>query len=640
MAHAGDSPEAGERTGARTGSRARGGSGGRRLPVLTESPGRQAAASGGDRGLAHRRAAALVRLHEALCFLQAYPDDREILGRVDGLLRDFPARIRRLGPRAEARLQDSGIAGSALEYPYGLPLSRWLAARVGAHADIGWAGIPDTEKIADALDLLVTPSESDAFSEGGFTVRRWLEVARAGRRLTDLQVLVEAFDRAPLDPGLRDWLYESLGVPVRVRLAAPGVSRTMAKRPVERPVFQRVPLRRAGVDVVREATRPLPSLRRASPALAGELIETARVAMVTRSRELHAFSYPNVEDVLVGEAGRGLRVVLIGLQPPFRLPFEGYYAFLAIRNGVPVSYGGGWCLFETLEFGFNVFESFRQGESAWILGQALRAYHQVFGMRTVVVDPYQLGAGNPEALRSGAFYFYQHLGFRPRTDAVRRVLEEELGRDRSRPAVPVAPLGAPAAGAGGGLPHAARRQPRAGAPSAGTRSGRAGDAGRRAASRRGPRGRHARRDAPGGPRPRGGAAGRVDGRRAPGVPPVGSRARAGARPRPVVTGEPGATREDDSREGRSGRGTLRAAASRSGAPRPRARGARPPGAAGIPSGSLLRPVCRRRGGIPAAGGQGDAGDDDQGADHVGPGHGLAEEEPRHGQHLERDEVHA
>ena len=372
--------------------------------------------------------AALVRLHEALCFLQAYPDDREILGRVDGLLRDFPARIRRLGPRAEARLQDSGIAGSVLEYPYGLPLSRWLAARLGAHADIGWAGIPDTEKIADALDLLVTPSESDAFSEGGFTVRRWLEVARAGRRLTDLQVLVEAFDRAPLDPGLRDWLYESLGLPVRVRLAAPGVSRTMAKRPVERPVFQRVPLRRAGVDVVREATRPLPSLRRASPALAGELIETARVAMVTRSRELHAFSYPNAEDVLVGEAGRGLRVVLIGLQPAFRLPFEGYYAFLAIRNGVPVSYGGGWCLFETLEFGFNVFESFRQGESAWILGQALRAYHQVFGMRTVVVDPYQLGAGNPEALRSGAFYFYQHLGFRPRTDAVRRILEEELGK--------------------------------------------------------------------------------------------------------------------------------------------------------------------------------------------------------------------
>ena len=56
------------------------------------------------------------------------------------------------------------------------------------------------------------------------------------------------------------------------------------------------------------------------------------------------------------------------------------------------------------------------------------AYRRVFGMRTVAVDPYQLGAGNPEALRSGAFYFYQHLGFQPRTERVRRVLEEELAK--------------------------------------------------------------------------------------------------------------------------------------------------------------------------------------------------------------------
>jgi hypothetical protein len=207
-----------------------------------------------------------------------------------------------------------------------------------------------------------------------------------------------------------------------------GISRTLAKLPVARPVFQRTALRRHGVDLVREAIRPLPGLRRASPRLARELIERARVAMVTRSRELHAFSYPNADDVWVTEMARGVRGVLIGLDPAFRLPFEGYYAFLMIKNGVPVGYGGGWCLFETLEFGFNIFESFRQGESAWLLGQVLRAYHQMFRMRTVVVDPYQLGADNAEALRSGAFYFYHHLGFRPRTERVRRVLAEELAK--------------------------------------------------------------------------------------------------------------------------------------------------------------------------------------------------------------------
>ena len=375
-----------------------------------------------------RDPAALLRLHESLCFLQAYPDDPETLGLVDRLLAEFPARTRGLDRRRLDRLRDSGVAGSTLEYPYGLPLSRWLAARLGRHADVGWASVGDMERIAEALDLLVTPSESDAFSEGGFTVRQWLDVARAGRGLTDLGVLVEAFDRAPLDAGVRDWLYESLRLPVRFRLAIPGISRTLAKHALARPSFQRGALRRHGVDVTREATRPLPSLRHARPGRAAELIEMARVAMVTRSRELHAFSYPNPQDVWVAEMDRGLQGALIGLQREFRLPFEGYYAFLVIKNGAPVGYGGGWCLFETLEFGFNIFESFRQGESAWILGQVLRTYHQVFRMRTVVVDPYQLGADNTEALRSGAFYFYHHLGFRPRTERVRRILAGELAK--------------------------------------------------------------------------------------------------------------------------------------------------------------------------------------------------------------------
>jgi hypothetical protein len=147
--------------------------------------------------------------------------------------------------------------------------------------------------------------------------------------------------------------------------------------------------------------------------------------MATRSRELFAFSYANVDDILVADPGRGLRVALIGILPRFRLPLHGYYAYLALKNGVPVGYGGGWQLFGALEVGVNIFESFRRGESAFIVSQVLRAYHQAFGMRVVVVDPYQIGHDNQEALESGAFYFYRHLGFRPRDPAVRRLADAE-----------------------------------------------------------------------------------------------------------------------------------------------------------------------------------------------------------------------
>src|SRR5262249_60348207 len=62
---------------------------------------------------------------------------------------------------------------------------------------------------------------------------------------------------------------------------------------------------------------------------------------------------------------------------------------------------------------------------AFVVSQVFRAYHQAFGMRRVVVDPYQIGHHNPEALKSGAFYFYRRLGFRSVDPAVERLAEDE-----------------------------------------------------------------------------------------------------------------------------------------------------------------------------------------------------------------------
>ncbi len=381
-----------------------------------------------------RRPAPLLRLHETLCFLQAYPGDAAVLARVERALGGFPGRVRRLGAAARAALRDSGVVGTTLVYPFGLPMARWLVARYGRDTDVDWRGYRQGARLDETLAVLVTHAEDDAFSEGGLGWRRWLAVAGGGRRLTDLQLLLELFGGAALPRAARDWLFESLELPIRVRLRRLSGARTGARLPWPRPVFQTGELQRAaGVPFLAEVRRPLPALRRAPRPLAESLIESARVAMATRLRELYAFADPNPEDVLVADPGRGLRIALIGLPPELRLPLEGYYAFFVLKNGVPVGYGGGWYLFGTLEVGLNVFESFRPGESTFVFSQVLRVYRQALGMHTVVVDPYQIGHDNPEALRSGAFYFYDRLGFRPRDPAVRRLSEAErtkIARDR------------------------------------------------------------------------------------------------------------------------------------------------------------------------------------------------------------------
>src|SRR5262249_58739852 len=106
--------------------------------------------------------------------------------------------------------------------------------------------------------------------------------------------------------------------------------------------------------------------------------------------------------------------------------------------GVPVSYGGGWELFGALDFAINIFPSFRQGESPYLATQLLRGYRWLFGMRTVVIDRYQLGHESTEALRSGSFYFYHRLGFRPRDPGVVATLEQERAENAADPHYPSA----------------------------------------------------------------------------------------------------------------------------------------------------------------------------------------------------------
>ena len=384
-------------------------------------------------GIAVRDAPTLLRLHETLCFLQAYPDDPEVLALVDRALAAFGTRVGRLGLAARRRLYDSGIAGSTLDYPFGFPMARWLAARFPRATDVAWDRFADADRLDETLSLLATPAEGDAFSEGGIGWRQWIRVAKGGRRLTDLQLIVELFERARLPEETRDWLFESLGLPILWRPQGAGGSRTLARTSSGAAYFHAGPLERGDVDLVEALRRPLP-LARAPRRLAETLIDAARLAMATRQRELHAFAYPNADDVLIAEAGRGLTLVFIGIAPDFRLPLEGYYGFLALKNGVPVSYGGGWELFGALDFAINIFPSFRQGESPYLATQLLRAYRRIFGMRTVVIDRYQLGHESTEALRSGSFYFYHRLGFRPRDPRVVATLAQERAKIAADPA--------------------------------------------------------------------------------------------------------------------------------------------------------------------------------------------------------------
>jgi hypothetical protein len=210
-------------------------------------------------------------------------------------------------------------------------------------------------------------------------------------------------------------------------------SRTLADFPTERIFYHKEMLSREQVNFLREIQKPLFTLKRVSSATGKVLIHLFRVALSVRNRELHPLLYANPQDVWLVDLDRGLRTALVGVRPESRLPLESYYSYLVLKNGIPVGYGGGSLLFDRLELAGNIFESFRQGESAYIFSQVYRTFFHLCGAPYLLVPRYQIGYENEEALQSGAFWFYHKLGFRPEDPSALALAQEEQEKIQADP---------------------------------------------------------------------------------------------------------------------------------------------------------------------------------------------------------------
>jgi len=151
----------------------------------------------------------------------------------------------------------------------------------------------------------------------------------------------------------------------------------------------------------------------------------ALATSAARYRELHGFTYGDPRAVLKADAGRGVEVLFCGVPPQHRLPLRAYHAAIMLKNGVPTGYFETLSLFDRMEVGFNLYYTFREGETAWIFARVLRLFHQILGTTCFSIDPYQIGLDNEEGIESGAFWFYRKLGFRPVLPGVVRVLARE-----------------------------------------------------------------------------------------------------------------------------------------------------------------------------------------------------------------------
>jgi hypothetical protein len=184
-------------------------------------------------------------------------------------------------------------------------------------------------------------------------------------------------------------------------------------------------LRRSDISLLNELEGPPLSLTKLSLVGARKILDMILCTSATRYRELYGFTHPDARRVFRADIGRGVQIFVFGVPPEWRLPLRAYHSAMFFKNGVPIGYVEVLSLFERAEVGFNLYYTFREGESAWLYAQVLRLIRGLLGTNCFSVDPYQLGHHNEEAIDSGAFWFYRKLGFLPVEASLKRLLERE-----------------------------------------------------------------------------------------------------------------------------------------------------------------------------------------------------------------------
>ncbi len=371
----------------------------------------------------------LVRLHEALLFLAAYPQSKAVLGKAERLLKSGAQRVATLETQDSDMSpldapEVSGIAATSVTSNFSYTLARWFARKYPRQLSIDWDWMENEEQWAAILPRFLPLLADDAMVEAHVPLREWLRAATG--RQNEFVWLIDRFESLDLSEREKAELYDSLKLHVTWKFPT-SASRTGMRLPPRNVFFHSEELiQRRDVSLTAELSSPPIPVTKLSRREGEKILDMARETSAVRYRELHGFTYGDATRIVKAELGRATEAFVVGVPPENRLPLRAYHAAIIFKNGVPVAYFEGLSLFERMESGFNLYYTFREGETAWLYARILHLMRQLLGVTVFSIEPYQIGHENEEGIESGAFWFYRKLGFRPvRPDILKLTQAEE-----------------------------------------------------------------------------------------------------------------------------------------------------------------------------------------------------------------------
>ncbi|MGE5413745.1 MAG: hypothetical protein ACM3NW_06185, partial [Syntrophomonadaceae bacterium] len=143
----------------------------------------------------------LLRLHEAVLFLRAYPHDARVLALAERLLSTFERRVARLDADGEDlslfdEPEAAGVAGTTLGTDYSFDVARWLARSHPRDVRIDWDAADEGDRMRATWPAFLPLLEEEALADANVPYLAWLSAATGARR-DDLGWLLERYRRLP-----------------------------------------------------------------------------------------------------------------------------------------------------------------------------------------------------------------------------------------------------------------------------------------------------------------------------------------------------------------------------------------------------------------------------------------------------------
>ncbi len=355
--------------------------------------------------------------------MMAYPGSKNLLEAAQKTLSIVSRQLEK-NNSLQQKLSGTGFLYTAVECNFSYAKTQYLIQEFPRQVSIHSAssGI-ETQKAI--LKLLLPPVEYSKIHEGGKDLKTRITTFHTNKNTTDLEWLIQLIEQSGLDEQTQALIYNQLGIFIQWNVSHEKDSVGFLRGTLLPTYFHTKPIEKK-VELHEIIRQKLPVPVKLTIKEKQQLIHSAKMTLAYLYRETEPFTNANVDDITLFHLDKGISIALFGSTVNKRYSLESYIGYLVLKNNIPASYGGGWIFGERSQFGINILESFRGGESGLIICELLRVYHQYFGATRFVVKPYQFGLHNAEAIKTGAFWFYYKLGFRPENETLKKLaLEEE-----------------------------------------------------------------------------------------------------------------------------------------------------------------------------------------------------------------------